>query len=359
MPTKPNQSGQQPYDPKTGEYLSKEGATEKVDKYKEAYEEVKGGGYRAGYRHGKRMSVRGGQAYRLGVFPKSQWDKKTLIGGILQTAEEEQVKLKFSVEDLEKIPIDELKNNFLMYSEWHHSSALANEVDFYTINMDKVEEADAQSLAQMAEKGSASLAAKVAKYKEKKAKREAAQLEHAYISWEEFDMKKGKKERKYAFAEVKHDVATLRGGKQKRSFVVEKVMPTKEEFDKIQTMPQDEWHYAVLGGLEEYRAKRAKQEKRQQKKKAEMEERIKERAIHIRQMAAKEVEQEYPIFEKEYGKVVADAMKQSFENNEDKMVRYKNGRETKVSIKDNGVERIFLVQKPQGKDGQYRAREVK
>lgn len=79
------------------------------------------------------MSVNAQIAYDQGEKPLSKWNKRDIIKAILEEPGNIHTK-----ESLEKLNLGTLKNNFLEWSAWHHTSKHYNQTDFYKINAEQV-----------------------------------------------------------------------------------------------------------------------------------------------------------------------------------------------------------------------------
>lgn len=88
----------------------------------------------AGY-NGFSMSNNAVAAYEDGEKPLSKWTK----ADIFDTIEEQEVELKCSIEKLKKLPVKVLKEICLTYSSWHHTSNHYNKTDFYSLDVDRIE----------------------------------------------------------------------------------------------------------------------------------------------------------------------------------------------------------------------------
>lgn len=87
----------------------------------------------AGYK-GWSMSNNAVAAYENGEKPLSKWTKADIIEAI-----ENQAELKCRIEKLKKVPASSLKNVCLKCSSWHHTSNHYNKTDFYTLDVERVE----------------------------------------------------------------------------------------------------------------------------------------------------------------------------------------------------------------------------
>lgn len=88
----------------------------------------------AGY-SGWSMSNNAVAAYEDGEKPLSKWTK----ADIFETIEEREIELKCSIDELRKIPVKILKEICLTYSSWHHTSNHYNKTDFYSLDIDRIE----------------------------------------------------------------------------------------------------------------------------------------------------------------------------------------------------------------------------
>lgn len=88
----------------------------------------------AGY-NGWSMSNNAVAAYEDGEKPLSKWTKTDIFDEI----ENQEVKLKCSMEKLRKLPAKALKEVCLTYSSWHHTSNHYNRTDFYSLDVDYIE----------------------------------------------------------------------------------------------------------------------------------------------------------------------------------------------------------------------------
>lgn len=79
---------------------------------------------------GRSMSNRAREAYARGEKPISKWTKNTILDEIESNFED------VDVTALNKLTKDELVDNFLQYSSWHHTGSLYNATTFYKIKED-------------------------------------------------------------------------------------------------------------------------------------------------------------------------------------------------------------------------------
>lgn len=96
----------------------------------------------AGY-NGYSMSNNAREAYSNGEMPKSKWNKTNIID-MLETELDENAEEK--IELLKELDGTSLKDYCLERTSWHHTSKYYNETDFYSINVDKIEELDVETL---------------------------------------------------------------------------------------------------------------------------------------------------------------------------------------------------------------------
>lgn len=88
----------------------------------------------AGY-NGWSMSNNAVAAYEDGEKPLSKWTKTDIFDAI----NKQEVELKCSIEKLKKLPVKVLKEVCLTYSSWHHTSNHYNKTDFYSLDVDRIE----------------------------------------------------------------------------------------------------------------------------------------------------------------------------------------------------------------------------
>lgn len=88
------------------------------------------------------MSNNAVDAYNSGEKPFSKWTKSEILNEI------ESLNVK-TFELFKKMKVKTLKNNFLYKSSWHHSSKFYNEVDFYSVDIDKIESVSEKELNEL------------------------------------------------------------------------------------------------------------------------------------------------------------------------------------------------------------------
>ncbi len=90
--------------------------------------------------NGYSMSNRAVIAYDNGEKPWSKWNKKELIQDILT------INSNLDENLLKKINLLNLKNEFLEYSSWHHTSKFYNITNFYSLNLEWIKSTDNNDL---------------------------------------------------------------------------------------------------------------------------------------------------------------------------------------------------------------------
>lgn len=88
----------------------------------------------AGY-NGWSMSNNAVAAYEDGEKPLSKWTK----ANIFDTIKDTEIELKCSIEKLRRLPIKVLKEVCLRYSLWHHTSNHYNKTEFYSLDINRIE----------------------------------------------------------------------------------------------------------------------------------------------------------------------------------------------------------------------------
>jgi len=90
------------------------------------------------------MSVRASEAYSNGQKPKSKWLKREFLKSTKEYLNSEceqsclQMPLNEIIVSLKSLTIKELKEHFLAYCGYHHTSKFFNETDFYEIDFQKI-----------------------------------------------------------------------------------------------------------------------------------------------------------------------------------------------------------------------------
>lgn len=93
----------------------------------------------SGYQ-GWSMSNRAVQAYDSGEKPLSKWNKKSILEEVARTIDYVGLEVKFDIKKLESVKVNVLKEKLLSYSSYHHTSSYFNTTDFYTVDVDTLEE---------------------------------------------------------------------------------------------------------------------------------------------------------------------------------------------------------------------------
>ena len=94
----------------------------------------------AGY-NGYKMSNNAVDAYRSGEKPKSKWTKTEIIEECIR----EKVDPK-TIAALKKLPADDVKNQCLRKTSWHHTSSMYNRTDFYSLDSSRLGDIDTSKL---------------------------------------------------------------------------------------------------------------------------------------------------------------------------------------------------------------------
>jgi hypothetical protein len=89
----------------------------------------------AGYK-GYSMSNNAVLAYDNGEKPLSKWTKKV----ILEEINANNIKLQCDIALLKKLPIEDLRRFCLIWTSWHHTSNHFNKTDFYSLDVDGIED---------------------------------------------------------------------------------------------------------------------------------------------------------------------------------------------------------------------------
>ena len=105
--------------------------------FKDGYESA--GGY-----NGRSMSNRAVEAYENGEAPYSKWTKGKLVESIKEYADDNNIDIASS--GIERLTAQELKDNFLSYSSWHHTGPLYNVTNFYSLNQESVSNISKESV---------------------------------------------------------------------------------------------------------------------------------------------------------------------------------------------------------------------
>lgn len=103
----------------------------------------------AGYK-GWSMSNNAVAAYENGEMPRSKWSKNEIIGRIEEAIDEGEIKLNCSIDELQKVPREVLRDICLRYSSWHHTGKYYKTTDFYNLDIDYIEKLTDEALREAA-----------------------------------------------------------------------------------------------------------------------------------------------------------------------------------------------------------------
>lgn len=103
----------------------------------------------AGY-CGWSMSNNAVDAYDNGEMPISKWSKDRIISRINREVRNNEIELNCSLSELRKVPLEVLKQYCLRYSSWHHTGKYYQTTDFYSLDIDSIEELTDQKLKELA-----------------------------------------------------------------------------------------------------------------------------------------------------------------------------------------------------------------
>lgn len=95
----------------------------------------------AGY-DGYSMSNNARDAYSDGEKPISKWTKSEILKSVSEIRPD-------IVENLKKIDVKTLKSKLLFQSSWHHSSKYYNKTDFYSLDVDVIQELTNEEIQEM------------------------------------------------------------------------------------------------------------------------------------------------------------------------------------------------------------------
>lgn len=98
----------------------------------------------AGYK-GYSMSNNAVAAYSDGEMPLSKWTKGAILKAIYENCEIAEEKADL----LRKMTAKELKDKFLKYSSWHHTSKFYNCTNFYNLDVEIVKSISAEEIRNM------------------------------------------------------------------------------------------------------------------------------------------------------------------------------------------------------------------
>ena len=100
----------------------------------------------SGY-NGYSMSNRAVEAYEDGEKPLSKWRKAEIIDKV------KELDIKFNIELLKKVKLNILKDFLLKKSSWHHTSSYCNSTDFYSLDVDYIEELTSRDIEKLILRG--------------------------------------------------------------------------------------------------------------------------------------------------------------------------------------------------------------
>lgn len=98
----------------------------------------------AGY-DGFSMSNNAFDAYKAGEKPKSKWTKRGIIEEIKRQLKDEETELNVPLSDIEKMPVEALRDLALYESSWHHTSSYFNKTSFYSVDASEITESDLEN----------------------------------------------------------------------------------------------------------------------------------------------------------------------------------------------------------------------
>lgn len=105
----------------------------------------------AGY-NGYSMSNNAVAAYESGEMPLSKWTKAAILEAVHTAVEDGEAVINFEFNLLKKVKAADLKECLLYKSSWHHTSSYYNKTDFYSLDIDRLEELTAEDILKMSEK---------------------------------------------------------------------------------------------------------------------------------------------------------------------------------------------------------------
>lgn len=146
------------------------------------------------------MSVRAANRYDENIKPLSKWTKTEIIE-ILESYDFQGK--DFTINDLKKIPAPVLKNLFLIYDSWHHTSSYYNQTSFYSFD-DEIFDALTKE----------EINATIKRFKEEKKKVTEETWKCEYLVWSG-TRKHPKAEKRIAIGTIKGNWFYLENGKKK------------------------------------------------------------------------------------------------------------------------------------------------
>lgn len=89
---------------------------------------------------GYSMSNNAVDAYNDGEKPLSKWTKAVLLDAVQAAVEAGEVIINFNFDLLKKVKVAVLKKELLYNSSWHHTSSFYNKTEFYSLDLEKLEQ---------------------------------------------------------------------------------------------------------------------------------------------------------------------------------------------------------------------------
>lgn len=118
------------------------------------------------------MSNNAVEAYESGEMPLSKWTKAAILDAVQTTVDEGEAVIGFNLDLLRKVKVADLKENLLYKSSWHHTSSHYNCTDFYSLDIDRLEELTEDDILKMSEKKA-----------EKKAEPQSEMWKCTFLEW--------------------------------------------------------------------------------------------------------------------------------------------------------------------------------
>ena len=79
------------------------------------------------------MSKKAVAAYDNGEMPKSKWTKRAILEGVAQVLEDNGINPDL-IHVFQKMTKNQLWDDVMLWSSWHHVGKFAQEVDFYSVS---------------------------------------------------------------------------------------------------------------------------------------------------------------------------------------------------------------------------------
>ena len=102
----------------------------------------------SGY-YGYSMSNNAVDAYESGEKPLSKWTKTEIIAQVKQQIKDEDLQINFYVNLLNKVSVNALRDYFLRWSSWHHTSSMYNRTEFFSVSSEQIEALTDEELNKM------------------------------------------------------------------------------------------------------------------------------------------------------------------------------------------------------------------